>query len=148
MNKILRHPATNAIGISLFSTFYAVIFLGFSGLITSQTGQSSNPFWAAWDGFLNAGGHQYMACILVTLTAVAVAILLLMHTPYDEYHTTILVKCLALSVIVTLAAIAVFFLVVLFDPVGIISKFTLFITMNWATVVIADLAYLFLCRRR
>ena len=69
--------------------------------------------------------------ILVALTFVVVVLLMVKHKPYDEYHTNILVKCLAVSVILTLAAIAIFFVIVLIDPTQIISKFPLFITVNW-----------------
>jgi hypothetical protein len=148
VNKFFRHPVTNAVGISVFSLFYGVIFIIFSNLIKSQVGISKQPFWQVWDTFLNQNGHQFIAFALLPLTAVVVLLLLMKHKPYDEYHTAILVKCLAVSVILTLAAIAVFFVVVLCDPNGIISKFTLFISVNWATVVIADLIYLLLCGRQ
>jgi len=148
MNRFFRHPATNAVGVSVFSIFYSVIFLAFSERIQSGTGPASNSFWSVWDKFLDCGGHRYAAFILIALTAVVVVLLLAKHKPYDEYHTTILVKCLAFSVILTLAAIAVFFLVVLIDPTQIISKFTLFITVNWSMVVLADLVYLLVCMRK
>lgn len=148
MNRFFRNPITNAVGISIFTAFYGVIFLGFSNLITSQTGISTSPFWKAWDDFLTIGGYKYIAIILIAITIFIVAILLLKHKPYDEYHTTILIKCLAISVILTLGAIAIFFIAILIDPVGIISKFTLFISLNWTTVVLADLIYLLLCRRK
>ena len=148
MNRFLRHPATNAVGISVFSLFYSFIFLVFSNRIQSQTGSGTNSFWKLWDSFLIHGGHRYTAFVLVALTVLAAVLLLVKHKPYDEYHTTILVKCLAVSVILTLAAIAVFFVVVLIDPTQIISKFTLFVTVNWATVVLADLIYLALCGRK
>ena len=148
MNRFFRHPATNAVGISMFSLFYSILFLAFSDRIRSQTGSAVKAFWRLWDSFLVHGGHRYTAVVLMILTVLVVVILLLKHKPYDEYHTTILVKCLAVSVILTLAAIAIFFVVVLIDPTQIISKYTLFITINWSTVVLADLIYLLLCRRK
>jgi len=146
MNRFFRHPLTNAVGISAFSLFYGWIFLAFSDRLQSQTGTASLPIWQVWDSFLNFGGHQYVAIALIALTVVIVVLLLVNHKPYDEYHTAILIKCLAISVILSLAAIAVFFAVVLFDPTQILSKIALFITVNWTSVVFADLIYLFLCR--
>jgi len=148
MNRFLRHPVTNAVGISAFSLFYGVIFLAFSNRIQSQTGLAENEFWKAWDSFLVCGGHRYTAIILIAVTILVVTLRLIKHKPYDEYHTTILVKCLAVSEVLTLAAIAAFFVVVLIEPNGIISKFTLFIMVNWSTVVLADLIYLVLCGRK
>ena len=148
MNKFFRHPVTNAAGISVFSIFYSIIFLGFSDYIQSQTHLATHPFLKMWDSFLDFGGHKYIAIILLALTALIVTLLFIKHKPYDEYHTTILIKCLAISVILILAAIAVFFVVVLIDPTQIISKFTLFISANWTMVVLSDLIYLLLCGRR
>jgi len=148
MNRFLRHPATNAIGLSTFSVFYGVLFWAFSDRIQSQTGTSEHAFWKAWDNFLSCGGHRYIALALLALTVLVVALLLTKHKPYDEYHTAILIQCLAVSVVLALAAIAGFFVLILIDPTQIISKFTLFVTVNWSTVVLADLTYLLLCGRR
>ena len=148
MNRFFRHPAANAAGISIFTIFYSIIFLAHSSRLTSQTGTATHPIWKAWDSFLDIGGHRYTAFVLIALTVLVVVFLFIKHKPYDEYHTAILGKCLAVSCILTLAAIAVFFVVILIDPTQIISKFTLFITINWSTVVIADLIYLLLCGRK
>ena len=147
MTRILRHPATNIIGLSLFSAFYAAIFLGFSEKITAQAGNAEGWFWRSWESFLLAGGHKITAVALIALTFVVLALLLLKHKPYDEYHTAILLKCMALSEILTLLVIGLFFLALLLDPAAFLSKLTLFVTVNWSTVVLADLIYLLLCQR-
>lgn len=146
MNKLFRHPITNIIGISMFSAFYSIIFLVFSDLIQSQIGITTHPFWRFWDSVLIAGGHRYITYILMGLTVLIVILLFFRHKPYDEYHTAILMKCLAVSLILTLAAIAGLFVAVLLDPVGMISKFALFILIQWATIVASDLIYLLLCK--
>jgi len=146
MNRFFRHPATNAVGIGVFTTFYGIIFLTFSDRLKSHIDLSTSPFWKLWDAFLKFDGHRYTAALLIALTLLVVFLLLAKHKPYDEYHTAILIKCLAVSVILSLLAIALFFLIVLIDPVGIISKFTFIITINWSTVVLADLIYLLLCK--
>ncbi|MDR1563750.1 MAG: hypothetical protein LBS74_02205 [Oscillospiraceae bacterium] len=148
MNRFFRHPLTNAVGLSVFSGFYAVIFLGFSGLIKSQIGCSVHSFWQGWDTLLEGCVHQVIAVVLLILTGLVLALLLIKHKPYDEYHTTILVQCLAIAVILTLAAIAMLFIVVLWEPVGVIGKFAFFALVNWAVVVVADLSYLLICRRQ
>lgn len=147
MNRFLRHPLTNAVGIGLFTIFYSVIFLAFPGLLKAQTGQSNKPFWIFWDNMLSKNILTYVAITLIVITLIIIAFLLIKHKPYDEYHTAILIKCLAVSIILALAAIAAIFIAMLLDPVGIISKFVLFVTVNWSTVVLADLLYLILCRR-
>ena len=148
MNRFFRHPATNAVGLALFSAFYGVIFLGFSPRLLVGTGESQNPFWQAWDGFLLARGHQYLAIVLLILTALAIVILLRHRSVYDEYHTAILLRCLATAIVLALAAIGGFFALILLDPVGIVSKLMLMVSINWASVVLADLVYLLVCRGR
>ncbi|MPM28121.1 hypothetical protein SDC9_74640 [bioreactor metagenome] len=153
MKRILRHPATNAVCISLFTGFYALIFLVTSGhaefqslLYYSRAGQTADPFWAGWSLFLSAGFQKYIAWVLIALTALVVAALLKRRRPFDEYHTAILTACLSAAVVLTLIAIAFFYLLILSDPNGIVEKFTLFITIHWITVVLADFTYVLLCR--
>jgi len=147
-NRFLRHPATNAIGLAVFSAFYGVIFLGFSPRLLTGTDENQHPFWQAWDGFLLAQGHRWLAIILLALTVFAIAILLRHRSVYDEYHAAILLRCLATAVVLALAGIGLFFALVLIDPVGIVSKMALMVSVNWASVVLADLVYLLVCRRR
>ena len=148
MNRFFRHPATNAVGLALFSSFYGVIFLGFSPRLLAGTGETLNPFWRAWDRFLLASGHQYLAAALLALTLLSIVILMGHRSAYDEYHTAILLRCLATAIVLALAAIGLFFGLILLDPVGIVSKLALMVSVNWASVVLADLVYLFICRRR
>ena len=148
MNKFFRHPATNAVGLAVFSAFYGVIFLGFSPRLLVGTGESQNLFWQAWDGFLLAQGLRWLAIILLVLTAIALAILLRHRSMQDEYQTALLLRCLSIAIVLALAAIGGFFALVLLDPVGIVSKLTLMVSVNWASVVLAGLVYLLVCRRR
>lgn len=152
MNRILRHPAANGICISLFSAFYALIFIITSGHreFTNLLYYSRHPhidsFWGSWSGFLAAGHHAYVAYGLVAITILVVILLSLRRRAYDEYHTALLIQCLIVALALTLIAIAAFFLIILSDANGIVEKFTFFITIHWATVVLADFAYVFLCR--
>ena len=152
MKRILRHPLTNAAGIGVFTAFYAYIFIatsartGFNGLLLYGAGQGANSFWVIWGNFLAAGRHAYIAYALIALTALIVALLLMRRHPYDEYHTSLLIQCLAIAAVLTLIAIAVFYVMVLSDPSGIVGKFTLFIVVHWITVVLCDLSYVLLCR--
>jgi len=149
MYKLIRHPLSNAVGISVFSLFYTAAFCVFADRIGSQDYfMEASPFWRAWDSFLYAGGQRAIACVLLLLTVLAVALLLIRHKPYDEYHTAILIKCLVVALLLTLAAIAAFFVVVLLHPTEAIGAVTFFVSLNWATVVLADLVYLILCGRK
>lgn len=153
MNRILRHPATNGVCISLFSAFYALIFIitskhiEFTRLIYySRKNHNTDSFWESWGDFLAAGYHAYIAYALIAVTVLVVILLSLRRRAYDEYHTSLLIQCLIVALMLTLIAIAVFFLMILSDANGIVEKFTLFITIHWATVVLADSAYVLLCR--
>lgn len=151
MRRILKTPAVNAVCISLFTAFYASIF--FKTAAHPELGnilyyEDEAPFRASWSGFLAAGHQAYIAWLLIALTALIVVLLLTRRRPYDDYHTSILASCLNVALVLTMIAIAVFYLMVLCEPSGIIEKFTLFVTVHWATVVLSDLVYVILCRWR
>ncbi len=155
MKRILRHPALNAVCLSLFTAFYGLIFLVTAGheefgrlLYYFWRPRSTGGFWDGWSAFLVSGKHVYIAWGLIAVTLLVVALLGLRRHPYDEYHTSLLLRCLAVASVLTLAAIAVFYLMILSEPAGIVEKFTLFIVIHWATVVLSDLAYVLLCRWR
>lgn len=153
MKHILRYPATNAVCISLFSIFYGMLFLivsrgeRFTGLFYAQAANGADhPFLASWSEFLSAGYLVYLAYVMFALTILVVVLLLSRSHPYDEYHTALLVNCLAVATVLTLIAIALFYLLILIDDNGIVEKFTLFIVIHWVTVVLADMVYVILCR--
>lgn len=152
MKRILKNPAVNALGLSLFTAFYALIFIVTSGHIEFESllyynrAMSIQSFWTGWSNFLASGRHSFIAYTLIGITILVVLMLLLRRHPYDEYHTANLAQCLAVAAILTLIAIAGFYLMILSDPNGIVEKFTLFIVIHWTTVVLADLAYVSVSR--
>lgn len=151
MKRLLKSPVVNAVCICIFTAFYAVVFFVTSKSIEFENRlnyKEADSFWTAWSDFLAAGHQIYIACTLIVVTILLVVLLIIRRKPYDEYHTSILTHCLVVAVLLTLAAIAVFYLVILSEPTGIIEKFTLFIVIHWTTVVFADLTYVLLCRWR
>lgn len=151
MKRLLTLPAFNAACLGLFSAFYGVVFLlntGNPGFAPDRANSSTSLFWQQWAAFLAAGWHIAIAVALVALTALVVALLLTRRRPYDEFHAARLTNCLVVSLMLTLIAIAAFYLMILGDPTGIVGKFTLFIAVNWTTVVLCDLAFVLLCRWR
>lgn len=154
MNRLLKHPATNAICLSIFSCFYAALFFIFSrtdgafqDVLYYGDLEAATPFMAGWSNFLAAGKLNYVAGGLLALTAAVVIMLIVRRRPYDEYQMSILRNCLAVALTLTLIAIAIFYMIVMAYPAGIIEKFTLFITIHWVAVVVADIAYILLCGR-
>jgi len=143
MKRLLKSPVTNAVCISVFTAFYALIF--FMNSNNTVCYMEATSFWSAWSDFLINGHHHYIAYVLIAVTVLVVALLIL-RRPYGEYHTSILTHCLVAAAVLTLLAIAIFYLMILHDPNGIIEKFTLFIVIHWATVVFANLTYILLCR--
>lgn len=146
MKRLLRYPVTNAACLGLFTTFYALVFLLSAGRQTPDPTLSTSPFWSAWAAFLSRGGQRPIAAVMIVLTLLVVALLLTRRRPFDEYHTSILLSCLAVALVLTLVAIAVFYLVILSDANGVAEKFTLFITVHWVTVAVADLVFVLMCR--
>ena len=85
---------------------------------------------------------------MIGLTVIIIAMLLMRRRKYDEYHAAILANWLIAALVLTMIAIAVFYLTILIDPTAIGEKFGLFIDAHWVTVVLSDFAYVLLCRRR
>jgi len=151
MKRILKSPVVNAVCISLFTAFYAFVFYTTSRNVDFENSlqfKDTTAFWSAWCSFLAEGHQLYIAIVLIAVTMLVVALLIIRRRPYDEYHTTILTHCLVVAAILTLVAVAMFYLLILNNPVGIIEKFTLFIVIHWTTVVFANLTYVLLCRWR
>ena len=154
MMRIFRHPATNAICISILTTFYSLIFLFTAGhtefrrMLYYVTEGTHAPFWGNWSAFLAAGHHRYIAWAMVLFTLLIVILLITRRRLYDEYHTAILTQCLSVAIVLTMIAIALFYLAILNDANGIVEKFTFFVALHWVTVVLADLVYVLLCRWR
>ena len=151
MKQILKSPMVNAICISLFTIFYTLIFIIANKNIDfkdSVNYENASSLWALWLNFLAAGHQLYIAYVLAAVTMLVVVLLLLRRHPYDEYHTSKLTHCLVVATILTMIAIAIFYVLILYDPNNIIEKFTLFIVIHWATVVFANLTYVLLCRWR
>lgn len=147
MKRLLKSPAFNAVCIGLFTAFYALMFFLPPGSGVLE-GHAYGTFWPVWRGFLAAGHQRYIACVLIAVTALIIFLLIKRRQPHDEYHTSILTHCLAAAAMLTLVAIAIFYLMILRDPSGIAEKFTLFVSIHWTTVVFANLAYVLLCRWR
>jgi len=123
MKQALKSPILNAICLSLFSAFYTLVYI-----------INERP--------------MYVAIPMICLTIVVVIMLLMRRQRYDEYHVAILSNCLIAALVLTMIAIAAFYLLVLFDPADIDKKFGVFIDTHWVTVVLSDFAYVVLCRRR
>ena len=155
MKSLLRRPFVNALCISLFTAFYGLIFIitsrhiEFENLLYySRVSYNTDSFWTDGSNFLAAGHQAYIAYALIAITILVVVMLLLRKHPYDEYHISLLNGCLTVAIVLTLIAIAIFYLMILSDPNGIVEKFTLFITIHWTVVVLADLSFVLLCRWR
>ncbi|MCL1913717.1 MAG: hypothetical protein FWG10_07560 [Eubacteriaceae bacterium] len=151
MKRNLKSTTFNALCISLLSAFYASIFILYInslkvGWIGSYEGDSL--FWTVWNNFLASGNHQPLAAFVAAMSVVVVALLLGRTKRHDEYHALILTYCLAVAAILTVIAIAVFYMVILCEPSWFIRKFTLFVLVHWITVVVSNLAYVLICQWR
>ena len=151
MKRFLASPAVNAVCISIFSAFYAIVFFLINESVVLERDLvdyiGSAWLWWLWRDFLAAGYHRGLALVLVAVTVLVVVLLLVRRRPHDEYHTAILIRCLVVAIVLTLIAIALLYLMILGDTTGVMGKFTLFIAIHWATVVFANLVYVLLCRR-
>ena len=151
MKRFLKSPAVNAISVSLFSAFYWVLFVLLDGATDYEWIKyydGNSRFWAGWSGVILDGWLMIFANVLTGVTILVVVLLIIRRRSYDEYHTTILTHCLVVAIVLTMIAIAVFYLIIFCEPFWIAGKFTFFIVIHWSTVVFADLTYVLLCRWR
>ena len=151
MKRLLKSPLVNALFLSLFSVFYALVFLLNSKNLLSDTPASAfdrHDFWSFWRGFLLADHHLYLVYLLFVVTAVVVLLLFRRRHDLDEYQTSVMINCFIVALALVLSAIALFYLLIVTDPTALPEKFTLFILIHWATVVFADLFYVLLAAER
>ena len=151
MIRLLKYPAVNAVCISLFTIFYSVIFLFVYKKISFESRanyENISSLWQMWCDFLFAGHQVFIAYALIFVTVIVVVLLILRPHEHDEYHTAILTNCLVTASVLTLIAIAIFFVLILLDPSEFLQKFTLFIVIHWISVVFANLTYVLMCRWR
>jgi len=151
MKRLLESTTVNAVCISIFTAFYSLVFFTTAKNIEFEISlyyRDAYSFWPAWSSFLAAGNQRYIAYALIAATILIVVLLVMRRRPYDEYHTSILTNCLVVAVVLTLIAIAIFYLMIINEPGGILVKFTLFIVIHWTTVVFANLIYVLMCRWR
>lgn len=152
MSELLKKPYTNAICIGLFTAFYTVLFClsaanpGFAQGLYFVDGGAKVFFWSAWSALLAAGNHVYIALALCAVTLLVIVLLLRRKRPYDEYQLFVLLRCLSAAIVLTLIAIAIFYSFVLLNAAGIVEKFTFFVVLQWAVVVLADLCFVLICR--
>ncbi len=150
MKQLLKKPAVNAVCIGMMTAFYTTVFLlaDFSDSLYYGPHTQAAPFWSSWSDFLSAGHHKLIALALVAVTLIVILLLANRHKNYDEYHVARLIVCFVVSLALTLIAIAGLYLILLADANGVIEKLTLFVTVNWGTVVVADLVFVLLCRQK
>jgi len=151
MKKLIKSPVINAICICLFTAFYWILFRPQSGAVNSEWIEfyyGNSSLWSLWSRLIHNGLLEIIANILLGVTILIIILLVLRRRSYDEYHTEKLTHCLVIAIVLTLIAIAVFYLVMLSEPLWITGKFTLFIVVHWATVVFSNLVYVLLCWRR
>ncbi|MCL2045509.1 MAG: hypothetical protein FWG88_03900 [Oscillospiraceae bacterium] len=151
MKRLLQSRLTNIVCISMFTGFYTIIYnVNTREVVFSSSMFSSeyDSFWYNWSHLLENGHLRFVVNALCIATGILVMMLVIRRRPYDEYHSTLLTNCLIVATVLTMIAIAVFYLMILLDPRGVLEKFTLFIFIHWTTVILADFVYELLCRWR
>jgi hypothetical protein len=123
MKRLLGSPIVNATCLLLFTAFYTVVYVV-------------------------AGRPLYVGGPMIALTVIIVIMLLVGRRKYDEFHASIMANCLIVALVLMMMGVAVFYLVILYDPTDAADKFKVFIDLHWALVVLCDFAYVLLCRRK
>jgi hypothetical protein len=153
--KFLRYPFVNGAFVSLFTSFYAFILIFTSNHIEFQNilyytkakaANSSNL--SIWGEFLYNGHQKYIGIAMIALTVLIIVLLLLRKKSYDEYHVDILIKSFLIAGFITICLVAIFFFLILSEPIAIVEKITLFVILHWMSMLLADLIFIITCRAK
>ena len=153
--KLLRYPLVNGVFVSIFSAFYAFILIITSNhtefqrilYYTKAKAANSNNL-SAWGEFLYNGHQKYIGIAMIALTVLIIVLLVLRKRSYDEYHVEILSKSFLLAGFITICLVAIFFFLILSEPIAIVEKITLFVILHWMSILVADLIFIIVCRAK
>lgn len=153
--KFLRYPFVNGTFVSLFTSFYAFILISTSNHIefqrilyyTKAKAANSNNL-SIWGEFLYNGNQKYVGMAMIALTVLIIILLVLRKSSYDEYHIEILSKCFLTAGFITICLVAIFFFLILSEPIAIVEKITLFVILHWMSMLVADLIFIIVCRAK
>lgn len=153
--KYLRYPFFNGAFISLFSSFYAFIFIFTSNHIefqnilyyTKAKAANSNNL-STWGEFLYNGNQKYIGMAMIALTVLIVILLASRKTSYDEYHVAILSNYLLIAGFITICLVAILFFLILSEPMAIVEKITLFVILHWMSILVANLIFIIAYRAK
>lgn len=85
---------------------------------------------------------------MIALSIIIIILLVFRKNLYDEYHVEILSKCFLTAGFITICLVAIFFFLILSEPIAIVEKITLFVILHWMSILVADLIYVITCRTR
>lgn len=153
--KCLRYPFVNGAFVSIFSTFYAFILIITSNHVEFQSilyytkakAANSNNL-STWGEFLYNGHQKYIGMAMLALTVLIIVLLVLRKRSYDEYHVEILSKSFLIAGFITICLVAIFFFLILSEPIAIVEKITLFVILHWMSILVADLIFIIVCRAK
>lgn len=153
--KFLRYPFINGAFVSLFTSFYAFILIFTSNHIEFQyilyytkAKAANHNNLSTWGEFLYNGHQKYIGMAMIALTVLIIVLLILRKKPYDEYHVEILSKSFLIAGFITICLVAIFFLLILSEPIAIVEKITLFVILHWMSMLLADLIFIITCRAK
>ena len=101
---------------------------------------------STWGEFLYNGHQKYIGMAMIALTVLIIVLLILRKKSYDEYHVEILSKSFLIAGFITICLVAIFFLLILSEPIAIVEKITLFVILHWMSMLVADLIFIITCR--
>lgn len=141
-----KHPAANALFVSVLSAFYAFLFIFISDHMEFQSMVHLKrtlqiPFINAFTGFIMGGNMKYVGYAIIVIAAVILVITLLRRKKYDEYQKSIQARCALAVGILTIVMVPLLLLFILTDPNYSIEFIFLFIIIHWFCVLITDLIY-------
>lgn len=144
--SLTKSPYIHAIFISVFTLFYATLFIftanhmELNSMLSNETLSSS--FWNGWSNFIEAGNMKYIAYLMGFLTVCIIATMMLKKCKYyDEYQVSVLVRLMIVAGVVSMVMLPIMLFMLLSDRNYFVETLFLFVTVQWLAVLVSNLVY-------
>lgn len=144
---ILRKPIINALFITLFSCIYCMLFTIPANhmelyRILNKPETLKSPFWNYCTNFIIEGNTRYISMIFVVLTIFIVIFSVIKREKFDEFQFKGLIHSLTYCGLLSIFLLPISLLLIISDTNYAIETIYVIATIDWLTILIADLFHL------
>lgn len=131
------------------SAIYSFLFIftsnhmEFTGLLP-KTETLQSPFWNAWSDFIKVGNMKYIGYVIIVISIIIFVVAFLKKPKrLGEYERSTLSKGLIIAGVLSILMLPVLMVLILSDPNYTIAVMFLFATIQWGSILVTYLIYIF-----